>query len=322
MKLAAKSLILLASLSTSFAINANDYLPHSSNDYSVFENQYQQQVKVEVNDTYGENWRRFSHFLGKSNQWIATSSFNQRVVWYSDTGESQLLVDFNDAVGTEYQVDIDECVSKATLVEKAAVVSTKASRFNDAVKLTFQSSQCADVGLLSAHFVAGVGLVQWQTQSIAGPVTYALQSSKIGDMQLPQSQGLQIKANVDSGPIDLTQKQSINAYLVVTNPSNHPVELTFNSGQRFEIEIFNSAAEKVAQWSFDKMFTEAIDVISIAPKSEKMFGDVMPLKDFNGRWLAAGNYKVKVTLTGYNNQYQSVNDGLRFATEFPISILE
>ncbi len=319
MKFAATGLIAFGVLSTSFASFANDYFPYSGQDYSTYKNNYGQEVTTKIVDTYGDSWMQLSEFLGQKNQWISTSPTTQKIYWFTEQGSTRQLVDFTHSIGTIYQVSVNDCSSHAKLENKGLTLETAAGVFSNVVELSF-SGNCADAGLSNAYFSPQAGLIRWDTQSIAGPVTYDLTTAKINGVTYPKGTGVSVSSNVESGKIFLSQQQKINAYIELNNVSEQPVELTFNSGQTFEIEIFDESGVRVAYWSQDKMFTEAIHTITLQPGESKMFGDVMPLVYANEHLLQQGNYQVKVKVKGYDASAYSYNPNLGYEIEFPISI--
>lgn len=107
----------------------------------------------------------------------------------------------------------------------------------------------------------------------------------------------------NSKPVAITIKADKASYspeevikftLTAKNSTKETARLQFSSGQRYDIEIRegkNGKGKRVWQWSEDKMFTQALGDLTLAPNmttgySEKAFAP----KD-------AGAYTARVTLT-------------------------
>ncbi|TQV88394.1 BsuPI-related putative proteinase inhibitor [Aliikangiella coralliicola] len=316
MKGIAKSLVAFVAATASFASWSNDYVPHNESDYSTFKNSYNQTTTLEVKEQYGSHWKKYSNYLGKESQWIWSSQNSQQVYWFSDSGVAELLVDFDDPVGTEYQVSIDACSDTAKLVNKRSLLSTPAGHFSDVSMLTF-SGACADAGLLNAWFVPKVGLVQWQEQSIAGPVTFSLVDAKINGIQYPVMRGLQISSQMESGSFNLNKKDRVAAFIDLTNPTSNAFDLTFNSGQRFDIELYNEHGEMVNCWSDNRVFIQMMQTISLNPGETQRFGDYIELRDFSGERLDEGAYKLRIEVKGYSQNTVNAK-AIMYAVEVPL----
>ena len=306
-------------LSTSFASSSNDYFPHNDNDISRFKNNYEQKTDIQVTALYGSNWKQYSNYLGQQDQWIWTSDNSQQVYWLNNNGDVDLLIDFDDPIGTEYSVDIDGCTDYAKLQNKQTPLNTALAHFERVLQIEF-TGHCRDGGLLSASFVEGVGLVQWQTQSIAGPVSHDLYNASIQGVDYPKLHGLQVSTQMDSGLFDLNKKTHAAAFILIQNNNESDINLTFNSGQKFEIEILDEQSNIVNRWSNNRLFTEAIQTVSIAPNTSMKFGDFMPLTNINGSPLHFGNYRLRIKLKGRDDNWQSNNDSNTYQIETPFSV--
>ncbi|WMS85871.1 BsuPI-related putative proteinase inhibitor [Pleionea litopenaei] len=311
--------LLTGSLVTSSIMSfANDFMPMQMQDQKVFKHNGQE-VNVEVVDTYGSNWKKFSNYLGRNSQWVWSSDSSQQVYWFNDDGETQLLVDFSDEVGTTYNVDIDGCTTQATLAEKALEASTLAGSFSDSIKLVFNGN-CADAGLAEATFAPGVGLVSYAQQSIIGPVVTELTSAKIAGVVFPQFQGIAVTTDFPVGRVLSNEQDKVSAYITLTNHSSSPEVFRFNSSQTFEIEILNAYGEVVNKWSANKRFTQALQSIELAAGASKRFGGELTLVNFNGEALDVGSYTLKIMVMGSNHPEASVFSAVSFGAQAPLFI--
>lgn len=306
-------------LSSSLVVSASGYFPHRDSDISHFENSHLQQSSIEVVATSGANWKKYSTFLEQENQWVWSSDYSNRIYWLSSEGYAELLVDFDDPVGTQYRTNVDGCSDVVELTSKNKIVSTPAGQFNDVVQLSFRG-YCRDSGLMTASFVQGVGLVKWRSLSIAGEVESFLTTAVIDNVSYPIIEGLQISSEIESGLFNLNQKRYASAYFNLENKSQSAVDITFNSGQKFDIEIVNEYGNVVNRWSHKRMFTEAIETLAIAAGESLKLGGYVELKTFDGFSLHNGNYHLRVILTGRENSWQGVANQSRYQMEVPFTV--
>ena len=306
-------------LAMSFSAMGNNFFPHQGTDTSHFKNDHGEISAINIVETSGSNWKKYSSYLGQQNQWIWNSESSTAVYWLNLDGEVELLVDFDDPDGTEYAVNIDGCTDYAILERNSSSVSTPAGQFQNIVKLSFRG-HCRDFGLLSASFVEGVGLVQWQTDSLVGPNYHKLTRATIDGVDYPLISGLQILSEIESGVFDLSEKSTAFAYLRLENGSDSPVELTFLSGQRFEIEIVSDTGEILNRWSNDKYFTQMVESITLEPGSITRFGDVIDLTTRDGFPLHNGDYRLRISLKGFDASWQSGGSQNTFMIESPFKV--
>ncbi|NVJ51251.1 MAG: hypothetical protein HWE11_12750 [Gammaproteobacteria bacterium] len=307
---------LLGSLSVaSTLVFANDYLPMTAEDSKSFSNN----LNTEVVETYGRGWKKYTTYMGRSNQWVWSSDSSSQVFWFNDNGETELLVDFNAPVGTQYNVAIDDCTTAATIADKDYSVSTTAGQFNGAVQLTF-NGQCPDAGLAEAVFAPGVGLVAYAYQSIAGPVMVELTQAKVAGVTFPMFHGISVTSEMPSGRILTNQQDSVAAYLTLENHSNSVETFQFNSGQTFDIEILDVNGNRVNLWSANKRFTMALQTIELQPGATHRFGGEIDLVDFAGNTLDVGSYVIRVMITGSNHPQASAFSPVQYVVSAPLYI--
>jgi hypothetical protein len=277
--------------------SAQSYTMTSPVDYRSYKNSHGGTVSVSVVESSGANWKQYSSYFGKENQWLWVSNDGQKVYWYNESEETDLLFDAKDPVGTEYLVRIDGCTDRAVLADKSATATTLAGTFSNALRLDF-SGYCFDEGLESAWFVPNVGLVKWTQDSILGSVEFELEHAKVGSMTLPNQGGIELSAQFPSEPIILNQQQSVAASITLVNHSDETIRLDFTSGQTFEIYLYDDNDQLVTLWSKDRMFTQALHSIEIKPGGAERFGGELELTNLDGQSLDIGTYKLKIEIKG------------------------
>lgn len=97
--------------------------------------------------------------------------------------------------------------------------------------------------------------------------------------------------------VEHTAKDDVGVFTMnLSNDSEKPVQLTFSSGQQYEIVVKDSDGDKVYMFSEDRMFTEAIIEEEIAA------GDVLSFEqewDYTsgGKRVDSNEYEATVSLT-------------------------
>jgi len=263
----------------------------SFNDYKEFTSNYGQSKTVALSDRFGSQWKQVSNYLGKEVMWLKTSA--NSISTLSQQSRSVKLVNFNDPIGTRYSVNLDSCTQSAILAGQVQSMTTLAANFDSVVRVEFDG-YCNDAGLVSAWFSPEAGLIKWTEQTIAGTVDYELEYAKLAGMNYPAYEGIEVSANFPAEPIMLNETDSVEAYITLSNQTSEPIELTFNSGQLFDIYLYDSNDKLVNQWSSGRMFTQAFQTIILESGQNKRFGDSLELKDLDGNQLDIGSYKLKI----------------------------
>lgn len=81
------------------------------------------------------------------------------------------------------------------------------------------------------------------------------------------------------------ESKQLSATVSMTNPNEEPVNVTFNSSQRFQMTLMNGDTT-IFDYGSEYMFTESIIEETWAPGEKKVFDEVFPLT------LEAGEYTV------------------------------
>jgi hypothetical protein len=84
--------------------------------------------------------------------------------------------------------------------------------------------------------------------------------------------------------------------LTVTNAGSAPVTMQFSSGQKYDFEV-RRAGQVVWRWAADRMFTQALTNLTLAPGERKVFTETWKQQDNQGQVVPAGTYEVTATLT-------------------------
>jgi hypothetical protein len=74
-------------------------------------------------------------------------------------------------------------------------------------------------------------------------------------------------------------EQDLRIVLHVTNPTDQPVTLEFNSGQRYDFAVRDAGGREVWRWSRDRMFTQALGTETISASGNLKYEEQVPLRE-------------------------------------------
>jgi hypothetical protein len=85
--------------------------------------------------------------------------------------------------------------------------------------------------------------------------------------------------------------------MVLRNVTNQPRELTFRSGQDFDIVVQNEAGQELWRWSTGRAFSQQIREITFAPGEERRFDATWDQQSDAGMQVPPASYQAVATLT-------------------------
>ncbi|MGG1599395.1 MULTISPECIES: BsuPI-related putative proteinase inhibitor [Paenibacillus] len=80
----------------------------------------------------------------------------------------------------------------------------------------------------------------------------------------------------------------------VRNTSGKDLQISYSSGQKYDIYVYNEANEEIYRWSVNKAFTQALIVSSLKKADTLSFTEVWDLKDNQGKRVPKGRYTIQV----------------------------
>ena len=277
--------------------SANSYLAWSTQDHGIFTSSRGGEHDVQVIDSYGDGWQKFSRFLGQGERWVWTRADSEVIyVYNNERRANEKLVSFADPVGKHYSVTLDSCTTSATLAEKNLSLDIAAGAFRNVVRMEF-SGNCADAGVKQAWFAPEVGVVQWEEQSIMGPVVHVFARGAVAGKQYPVP-ALQLIADLPRAHQVLANGSNINAGLTAVNNSASDMTLRFASGQEFEISLLSLSGELLNSWGANKRFIQAEHDVVIKAGGSHYFGGELALAALSGEALDVGTYLLRIELKG------------------------
>ena len=219
-------------------------------------------------------------------------------VFDTTAGQEQTWIRFDAAEGQSFPVAIEPCTRAAKIESKMAKVKTPAGEWDNAIQLSFETG-CADAGLTSMYFVPGLGPVVYETTSIAGPVRWELIYSRAGSTAAEAPQ-VAFTVALDAPVYQAAESLNILVRLTLRNTHSQPVTLTFPSGQRYDVRIWNDRGQVVYTWSADKLFPQVFTTEKVGP-GEKTFPFCR-----NCAESPAGRYVAEAWLSTGNREYVGI----------------
>ena len=216
-------------------------------------------------------------------------------VFNNSTGQENTWIPFEGSPGQSFPVDIEPCTRSAKIESKAAKIKTAAGEWDNAILLSFERT-CADAGLTALYFVPGIGPVVYETTSIAGPVRSELIYSRTGSTATEAAQ-VAFTVALDAPVYTAAETLNILVRLTLRNTHTQPIALTFTSGQRYDLRIWNDKGQVVYTWSADKLFPQVLSTETVGP-GERTFAFIA-----NPPNLPVGRYVVEAWLANTNRDY-------------------
>lgn len=105
---------------------------------------------------------------------------------------------------------------------------------------------------------------------------------------------LNLELTVPAGQID--RDEPIRFDVTVTNKSNRPVTIPFQSGQQFDIQVLQEG-RVVWTWSHGRAFPQIVQSMTLGPGQSKQFSGRWDLHSERGNLIAPGRYLVRARLT-------------------------
>jgi hypothetical protein len=142
-----------------------------------------------------------------------------------------------------------------------------------------------------------------------------VESDQGGSKRMPARTGPRLLLSADrtaypsGAPVRLT--------LAVANPGSAPVTLQFATSQKFDFEVRRGGVT-VWRWSADRMFTQVLTSLTLAPGARQSFAETWKQQDNKGQPVPAGEYEAIATLTTMGRpQPQSAPIRFRITSEKP-----
>jgi hypothetical protein len=290
--------LFFAAVSVSIAATP-DYFPLNSGNSWVYRGTARwftanpQAVEVQGTERFRDRDYSRVSFFGRTMYLRATE--NGINAFNTTSGQENSWLPFDAAIGVSTPVDIEPCTKAAKVESRGAQVKTPAGEWSNAIQFTFESS-CADAGITTMYFVPDVGPVVYETTTIAGPVRWELIYARAGSIAVAASQ-VGFTVALDAPLYKKSDDSAMMVRLTLRNTHTQPVTLTFPSGQKYDLRVWNDKGEIVYTWSADKLFPQVFRLEPLA-QGERTFAFSVPLVN-----LPAGRYVVEAWLATQAREY-------------------
>lgn len=237
-----------------------------------------------------------SEYIGEK-QWFVTNFFGREtllrlnesgtLVSYDRGSRAEnVWIPFASGVGESFETSIDSCTESGRIESKSAEHKGPLGESKEGLRIAYEP-RCADAGVTSATFVPQIGLAEYSTTSIAGPVVYKLVYARTG-VTVRTDAEWSFGISLDSP--SYTQPAVMAVRLTLRNTQTEPIRIQFPSGQDYDVVIRNEAGESVYTWSADKAFAAVFRTIEFGPGERNWLIEI-PLSD-----IEPGVYTVEGSL--------------------------
>lgn len=153
------------------------------------------------------------------------------------------------------------------------------------------------VGLSRTTVASGAGPATWSEFPVlfGGSLSDGVLSVTEAPASLGEARGAGVTVRFDHSPRPLSTSGTVFWRLDVRNTAAVDLHLTFGSGQKGDV-VVSAGDTEVYRWSRDKVFTEAIEQVALAP------GEVLGVVLNDPVTLDPGDYEVRAWITGTFDQ--------------------
>jgi hypothetical protein len=191
--------------------------------------------------------------------WVRALPDGTLVYLDEEASAERTLASFEDAGGGWAEAPFRPCEQESRLAGGPAPHHGAAGWFAAAWKLEYRSFRCADGGIESEVFVAGVGMVQRMVATVSGPRAYELVSARVGRLVLEAAPATMFSATLvenDAGGLSASMRLVLGIA--------EPVELVFNDSQEYDFAIWDETGKAVYRWSDGRAFAQAVAVKTVS----------------------------------------------------------
>ena len=245
----------------------------------------------------GADYWEVRGFPGTAAVWLRMTEDGRLLAYDTQLGRELLWADFARPEGETYRTEIGVCNTAARISSRSARVSVPVGEFNNGLEIQYPPSGCADAGLTSEVYLPYVGLAQRTETTFAGPRRWDLVYAELGSVTYVSAPETSFSLAIDKPVYEIGSGSppQMRARITLRNTTQTPMELTFPSGQSFDLVFRNDRGEEVYRWSNDKGFTLALRRMSLA-QGEKNWMVLAPLGEPQAP-LKPGIYTAEAWLT-------------------------
>lgn len=117
------------------------------------------------------------------------------------------------------------------------------------------------------------------------------------DLQKKKEEQSKSVAGLFKTSVEVFNKEGkISLDFSLQNVSGKEQHISYGSGQKYDIFIYNAQNEEIYRWSNNKAFTQALIVTNMMKDSKLVFNEQWNLKDNKGNKVPPGKYTIKVNV--------------------------
>jgi hypothetical protein len=257
------------------------------------------------------------------NAFVRQADDGRLMAWNENTGIDAVWYDFGAADGAWWRTEGRSCLAQGRIVTRDLEADSPAGSFSNALRVELRGP-CADAGSTDEVFVAGIGMIEHEEVTIAGPQRYRLREARIDGKTISREvSALSFAVSLDKPvyrpnlmpPVDPAQAvPTLRAVARIENTSGQPLRLDFRSGQQFDAQIVGPLGDILCTWSATRLFTQAATSIKLDGGFQEFVVEAsLGNADTLEPWLA-GRYLLRTWLP--------TSDGPRYETQVPFEITE
>ncbi len=197
---------------------------------------------------------------------------------------------FATPVGQSYRTAINPCNHTARVESRTAELKLPIGDVGNALEVSYPGANCADAGLTTDHFLPYIGLVRRESTTIGGPRALELVYARIGGVTVLSQPQVSFALTLDRAVYERGDEVPVMTARMTLRVTRQPLELTFGSGQRYEVVFRDADGREVFRWSDGRAFTLALGTETIR-NGEKNYVAEIPLR------FPAGKYTAEAWLT-------------------------
>jgi len=190
--------------------------------------------------------------------WVRALKDGTLVYLDEEAGAERVLTSFEENAGWA-EAPFRPCDQESRLMEPPAPHLGLAGWFASPRRLEYRSSGCADAGVQSEVFAAGIGMVQRTVSTIAGPRVYELVSARVGRFVFDAAPATTFSVSVAASP-----GGGLVALLRLAPGTAEPVELYYPDWQEYDFVVWDETGKPVYRWSEGKAFAQAVRIKTIS----------------------------------------------------------
>lgn len=252
--------ITISALSACLAVSAGaaDLLPLANGNYWVYRDQFSgESFTIRAGQPVAMQSGKIYHYLdGYTEQrvLVRTGEGGNLLVLDEESGQESILTGFGEGSGRWWPAPGRACVHQGQTQDRRETHDGAAGRWERVLAVKYQSSGCADTGILSEQFTENIGMLQRTVSTIAGPRTLELVYARIGT---------QVVETAHRGRFSVAAEQAIGLDVIrvtmrLDAGSAGSVRLRFASGQEFDVVLRNAEGKAVWRWSDGRVFDQAL----------------------------------------------------------------